>query len=297
MPLAPMASNSRAISITCVVLLPPAPAITGTRPRASSSVISTTRFCSALVSVGLSPVVPQGTKKLMPASTWRRTSRRSASSSNEKSGRNGVTSAVPHPVNICRLLRPAVLLDFLHDISKIKKSFFAHDPSRRAQRPSRKSRPDARPRGCCRYRSAFRNPLSSYDRQALIGCPMAHLFSWRGEFPMPMRHIPAAGQTSARHQPPRARTSSRLPKNLRSIQGLFLHVLPPRALAPVDQTSPLCRPRYLPLTSPAALCFRSPMPEWKTQSPRRCRENSQESALQNGRCFRRRGAASPFRRS
>ena len=44
---------------------------------ASSSVISTTRRCSARVSVGLSPVVPQGTRKLMPASICRRTRRRS----------------------------------------------------------------------------------------------------------------------------------------------------------------------------------------------------------------------------
>ena len=40
------------------------------------SVISTTRRCSARVSVGLSPVVPQGTRKLIPASICRRTSLR-----------------------------------------------------------------------------------------------------------------------------------------------------------------------------------------------------------------------------
>lgn len=44
------------------VLLEPAPAITGTRPFAAAMVISTTRLCSRCDSVGLSPVVPQGTK-------------------------------------------------------------------------------------------------------------------------------------------------------------------------------------------------------------------------------------------
>ena len=41
-------------------------ASTGTRPLASSSVISTTRRCSLRVSVGLSPDVPHGTRKLIP---------------------------------------------------------------------------------------------------------------------------------------------------------------------------------------------------------------------------------------
>src|SRR2546421_6685818 len=64
-----------------------------------------TRRCSARVSVGLSPVVPHGTKKLIPASICRRTSLRSVSSSSDRSRRNGVTNAVPHPVNMCHLLK------------------------------------------------------------------------------------------------------------------------------------------------------------------------------------------------
>jgi hypothetical protein len=55
---------------------------------------------SASVSVGLSPVVPQGTRKSMPASIWRRPSRRTLVSSKSPDLVNGVTSAVPTPVNI-----------------------------------------------------------------------------------------------------------------------------------------------------------------------------------------------------
>src|SRR3984885_9817619 len=125
--------------MTCAVLLPPAPATTGTFVRrASSIVISTTRRCSVALSVGLSPVVPQGTRKLIPAPIWRCTSRRSAFSSSERSRQNGVTSAVPHPVNI-RSSLPTTLLQLVHNLPKIEEAFLAGHPSRRAQRTAGKS--------------------------------------------------------------------------------------------------------------------------------------------------------------
>jgi hypothetical protein len=48
------------------VELEPVPAITGTRLRAVSTTISTTRRCSSWLSVGDSPVVPQGIRPSVP---------------------------------------------------------------------------------------------------------------------------------------------------------------------------------------------------------------------------------------
>src|SRR5262249_50306964 len=116
------------------------------RPFASSSVISTTRKCSARVRVGLSPVVPQGTRKLMPASICRRTRRRSVVSSNARSRVNGVTKAVPHPVNMYHLLvegrgpgvggrGPGLLYYF----PKFVKALLAYYPTRRLECAAGKS--------------------------------------------------------------------------------------------------------------------------------------------------------------
>src|SRR6185312_16241731 len=58
-----------------------APAITGTRPAASSTQISTTRICSSWLKVGDSPVVPQGTSPWLPCSICHETSLRNAPSS------------------------------------------------------------------------------------------------------------------------------------------------------------------------------------------------------------------------
>src|SRR5216684_3001904 len=111
MPSAPSSASSRESAITSAVLYPPAPARTGTLPLASSTAICTTRRCSSRVSVGLSPVVPHGTRKSMPASTCRLTKACSVASSSAPSPRNGVTSAVPVPVNMVFLLfYPDVLL-------------------------------------------------------------------------------------------------------------------------------------------------------------------------------------------
>src|SRR5689334_12934860 len=129
MPSTPRVSSSWASSMTSWVLYPPAPPSTGTLPLASSSVISMTRRCSLRVRVGLSPVVPQGTRKLMPASIWRRTRERSVGSSREKSFLNGVTNAVPHPVNMYHLLNLTRRLGGLR-YGEFVESFFADDPLR-----------------------------------------------------------------------------------------------------------------------------------------------------------------------
>src|SRR5207245_11470873 len=99
---------SSAQRITSWVLYPPAPARTGTWPFTSSTRISTVRTLSASVSVGLSPVVPHGTRKWMPASTCRRPRRLTARSSRSPDFVNGVTRAVPTPVKLVLVVLMAV---------------------------------------------------------------------------------------------------------------------------------------------------------------------------------------------
>src|SRR5208337_5607775 len=96
----------------------------GTRPAATSMVISMTRRHSAWVRVGVSPVVPQGTRKSIPDSICQATSERSAFSSSDPSARNGVTSAVPHPRN----LTIALTLQLREDFLKLVKSALALNP-------------------------------------------------------------------------------------------------------------------------------------------------------------------------
>src|SRR5580692_6037182 len=74
----------------------PAPAITGTRPLASSTHHSTTCLCSSWLSVGLSPGVPTGTRPCEPCSICQLTRPRKAASSSEPF-LNGVTKAVNEP--------------------------------------------------------------------------------------------------------------------------------------------------------------------------------------------------------
>src|SRR5712671_6754732 len=57
---------------------------------------STTRLCSSWDSVGLSPVVPTGTRPLVPSAICQSTKARNPDSSTE-SCLNGVTSAVNDP--------------------------------------------------------------------------------------------------------------------------------------------------------------------------------------------------------
>ena len=86
-------------STASAVEFEPAPAITGTRPLAWSTHHSTTCSCSLWVSVGLSPVVPTGTRPLVPSAICQSTSSRNAFSSTEPF-LNGVTSAVNDPRNL-----------------------------------------------------------------------------------------------------------------------------------------------------------------------------------------------------
>src|ERR1700716_4170170 len=79
-----------------LVELDPAPAITGTRPPASSMHHSTTRLCSSWFTVGLSPVVPTGTRPWVPSAICQFTKPRKAASSSEPF-LNGVTKAVNDP--------------------------------------------------------------------------------------------------------------------------------------------------------------------------------------------------------
>ena len=81
------------------MLFDPAPAITGIRPAAASTTISTQRPCSSWESVGDSPVVPTGTRPWLPSATCHSTSSASAFSSTLPS-RNGVTSAGMEPLNM-----------------------------------------------------------------------------------------------------------------------------------------------------------------------------------------------------
>src|ERR1700754_5307472 len=79
-----------------LVELEPAPATTGTRPLTSSMHHSTTRLCSSWLTVGLSPVVPTGTRPWVPSAICQLTSERNAASSTEPF-LNGVTKAVNEP--------------------------------------------------------------------------------------------------------------------------------------------------------------------------------------------------------
>src|SRR5665213_2524645 len=80
-----------------LVELEPAPAITGTRPFASPMHHSTTRLCSSWLTVGLSPVVPTGTRPWVPSAICQLTNARKAASSSEPF-LNGVTRAVNEPL-------------------------------------------------------------------------------------------------------------------------------------------------------------------------------------------------------
>src|SRR3990172_1972922 len=90
------------------VLLVPEPATTGTRPAAVSMTILTTRSCSSSLRVTDSPVVPQGTRPLVPLRTWYSTSPRSFSSSTAPS-LNGVISATSEPENFTPDMLTALL--------------------------------------------------------------------------------------------------------------------------------------------------------------------------------------------
>src|SRR5437868_1310397 len=81
------------------VLLEPAPAITGTRRLTTSTVNSTTRWCSWWERVADSPVVPQGTIPLVPLAICH-SIRSPKALSSTLPFLNGVTMAINAPVNI-----------------------------------------------------------------------------------------------------------------------------------------------------------------------------------------------------
>src|SRR5258705_5469155 len=89
-------SACRASSIASAVEFEPAPAITGTRPFACSTHHSTTCPCTSCDKVGLSPVVPTGTKPSVPSAICQSTRPRKAFSSSAPLPK-GVTSAVNEP--------------------------------------------------------------------------------------------------------------------------------------------------------------------------------------------------------
>src|SRR5262245_54146795 len=144
MPSAPARSSSATSSITLAVLLPPAPATTGTRPRATSTVTFTTQRYSSCVRVTLSPVVPQGARKSIPS--WICHSTRSARrrSSSLPSRRNGVTIAVPQPVKPSRrvISHPQ---DLAKHVAKLEEALLPRDPARRQDRPFGEPLPAAGP--------------------------------------------------------------------------------------------------------------------------------------------------------
>src|SRR5215469_14997966 len=82
--------------------------MTGTRPRACATHHSTTSLCSLWDSVGLSPVVPTGTRPLVPSAICQSTRARKAFSSTDPF-LNGVTSAVNEPRNLVLavMIRPS----------------------------------------------------------------------------------------------------------------------------------------------------------------------------------------------
>src|SRR5439155_21445342 len=92
----PALSDALVSASASAVALPPAPATTGTRPRAALTVAAITATCSSTSSVADSPVVPTDTIPSMPLSICQSTSLVSASKSTAPL-RNGVTSAVRQP--------------------------------------------------------------------------------------------------------------------------------------------------------------------------------------------------------
>src|SRR5439155_16198678 len=97
-------------STASLVELEPAPAITGTRPLAYSMHHSTSRLYSSWLRVGLSPVVPTGTRPWVPSEICQFTSERNAASSSEPFLK-GVTRAVNDPLNLV-----LAAMDFLRNL-------------------------------------------------------------------------------------------------------------------------------------------------------------------------------------
>src|SRR6187399_1632007 len=90
----------RVSSIASSVEFDPVPAMTGTpEPLAAAMQMSITRLCSSMLSVGDSPVVPQGTRPSVPSLICQATNFSNPFSSTEPF-LNGVISATSDPVNM-----------------------------------------------------------------------------------------------------------------------------------------------------------------------------------------------------
>src|SRR5262249_3014387 len=97
---------------------------------------STTCMCSSCDSVGLSPVVPTGTRPLVPSAICQATSARKAFSSSAPSLLNGVTSAVNDPRKLVLAVMILVLYSYqsrhLWARSPLDASFFPSETHCRA---------------------------------------------------------------------------------------------------------------------------------------------------------------------
>src|SRR5262249_59385315 len=109
---APASSACFERSIASWVELEPLPATTGTLPLAWLTHHSTTRLCSSWESVGLSPVVPTGTRPFVPSAICQSTRLRKPASSSPPF-LNGVTSAVKDPRKLVVAVLGAVHRYFL----------------------------------------------------------------------------------------------------------------------------------------------------------------------------------------
>src|SRR5262249_39511660 len=116
----PTSLACRVSSMASFVEFEPAPAITGTRPRAVSTQSATTRICSLWLRVGDSPVVPTGTNPSVPSEICHSTRRLNAPSSSSPFLK-GVMSAVMEPLNrsTTAMPSPTESLTALYDLSAL----------------------------------------------------------------------------------------------------------------------------------------------------------------------------------
>src|SRR5690348_4935804 len=148
-PSAPTARAAWARSTTAAVALPPAPASTRARPRATSTVTAITCCCSSALNVALSPVVPHGTSTRTPPAIWRSTSARKHASSTAPPGPKGVTKAVAHPrsqsTRMFALLpcdsTPRAREEVVHHVVEGEHTASAADPGGREERTRGKPLP------------------------------------------------------------------------------------------------------------------------------------------------------------
>src|SRR5437899_9066904 len=132
MPSAPASTASRAQNTAFAVWLPPAPAMTGTRPAAAFTTAAVTPFLSSPESVADSPVVPHGTRKSIPCSICHSTSAVRARKSIRPFSSKGVTSAVPQPFQSTRYTvpPPRSLTDLTEQLTELEHTLPTRHPLR-----------------------------------------------------------------------------------------------------------------------------------------------------------------------